>query len=80
MQLVIGLLIGILIGAVVLYFPLRSIVNRHRPIGDLRVDHSDPTDAPYLFLELDAGTDVNTIVRSKYATFRVKVKNFLPHE
>lgn len=80
MQFIIGLLIGILVGAIALYFPLRSVINRHRPIGNLRVDRSDPTDAPYLFLELDAGTDVNTIIRSKYATFRVKVKNFLPHE
>lgn len=51
---------------------------RERPLGDLRVDRSDPSCEPYLFLELD--TDVYTIMHKKHATFRVKVENFIPHE
>ena len=43
MELVIGIIIGILIGA---------ILFRHRPLGNLRVDRSDPTCGPLLFLEL----------------------------
>lgn len=69
MELVIGIVIGILIGA---------ILFRRRPVGNLRVDHSDPTSAPYLFLEL--GTDVGTVIRKKYVTFKVRVEDFLPHE
>lgn len=69
MELGIGILIGILIGA---------ILFRRRPVGNLRVDHSDPTSGPYLFLEL--GTDVGTVIRKKYVTFKVRVEDFLPHE
>lgn len=69
MELAIGIVIGILIGA---------ILFRRRPVGNLRVDRSDPTCGPLLFLEL--GTDVETVMRKKYVTFKVRVENFLPHE
>ncbi len=49
-----------------------------RPAGDLRVDHSDPSDGPYLFLELD--TDVRNVMKKKYVIFRVKIKDFLPQK
>lgn len=47
-------------------------------VGNLRIDQSDSTSAPYLFLELD--TDVCSIICKEYVTFRVKVEDFLPHE
>lgn len=65
----IGIIVGILIGAILFH---------RRPVGSLRVDRSDPTSVPYLFLEL--GTDVETVIRKKYVTFVVLVKDFLPHE
>ncbi len=61
--------LGVLVG---------TIVHRDRPVGDLRVDHSDPDGGPYLFLELD--TDVPTIMRKSHVMLRVKVKDFLPHK
>lgn len=64
-----GMLAGLLIGIA---------ITRHRPVGDLRVDRSDSDGGPYLFLELD--TDVPTFLRKKYVTFRVKAKDFIPHE
>lgn len=48
------------------------------PVGDLRVDQSDPTSPPYLFLELD--TDVYSVMRRKHVALRVKLKDFIPHE
>lgn len=69
MEILIGIIIGVFIGA---------ILFRHRPMGNLRVDHSDLTGEPYLFLELD--TDVGSVMRKKYATFKIRVENFLPHE
>lgn len=69
MELTIGIVIGVLIGAVLF---------RRRPVGNLRVDHSDPTSSPYLFLEL--ATDVETFMRKKYVTLKVRVEDFLPHE
>lgn len=50
MELAIGIVIGVLLGIV---------LSRRRSLGNLRVDRSDPTSEPLLFLEL--GTDVRTI-------------------
>ena len=80
MQFLIGFLAGLVIGITALFICLKTIRHKQRPIGDLRVDGSDPSDHPYLFLELDKGENVNTIISSKYATFRVKLENFLPHK
>lgn len=66
---IVSIIVGIVIG---------RLTHRERPLGDLRVDRSDPSCEPYLFLELD--TDVRTVMRKKHATFRVKVENFIPHE
>lgn len=69
MELTIGILIGVLLGVV---------LSRRRPLGNLRVDRSDPTSEPLLFLELD--TDIRTIMRKRCIVFKVRVENFLPHE
>lgn len=69
MELAIGIIIGVLLGIVLF---------RRRPLGNLRVDRSDPTSEPLLFLEL--GTDVRTIMRKKQVVFKVRVEDFLPHE
>lgn len=69
MEIAIGILIGLLIGVV---------LSHRRPLGNLRVDRSDPTSEPLLFLEL--GTDVRTIMRKKQVVFKVRVEDFLPHE
>lgn len=66
---VLALAAGISIGLTIGY---------EHPIGDLRVDQSDPTSPPYLFLELD--TDVYNIMRRKQVVLRVKLKDFIPHE
>ena len=49
-----------------------------RSVGTLRVDQSDPTEPPYLFLELDK--PVESIVKEKYVLFRVSKKNFISQE
>ncbi|WP_160570582.1 hypothetical protein [Faecalibaculum rodentium] len=69
MELAIGIVIGVLLGIV---------LSRRRSLGNLRVDRSDPTSEPLLFLEL--GTDVRTIMRKKQVVFKVRVEDFLPHE
>ena len=80
MKFLIGFLVGLIVGLAVLFVYSRVIRRSKLPIGDLRIDRSDPNDAPLLFLELDEGTNVYTIMRNKYAVFRVKLKNYLPHE
>lgn len=68
--------IAIVLAAIIVGFIIGRVLPRERPHGDLRVDRSDPTCEPYLFLEL--GTDVCSIMRKKYVTFRVKVENLVP--
>ena len=65
----VSVIIGIVIG---------RLIYQERPLGDLRIDRSDPSCEPYLFLELN--TDVRTIMHKKNATFRVKLEDFIPHE
>lgn len=72
MEIVIALL-SVLIG-----FAIGWAAHRERPLGDLRVDRSDPAGAPLLFLELD--TDVTAVMRKKRVTLRVKLENIIPHE
>jgi len=69
LSIIIAFVIGVLVG---------TIIHRDRPVGDLRVDHSDPDDGPYLFLKLD--TDVASIMNKSRVVLRVKVKDFLPHK
>ena len=49
-----------------------------RSIGTLRVDQSDPTEQPYLFLELDK--PVESVINKKYVVFRVNKKNFISQD
>jgi len=73
MELVIIFGIGILVGIV-----CTTVATRTKSVGSLRVDTSDPDDGPYLFLELSK--DIGDIYRKKYVTFKVSLKNFIPHE
>lgn len=54
---------------------LTIIFKRRRPVGTLRVDQSDSTEAPYLFLDLDE--PVNSFRREKYVTFKVRNENYI---
>ena len=47
-------------------------------IGTLRVDQSDPTEQPYLFLELDK--PVESVINEKYVLFKVIKKNFISQD
>nr|DAQ19121.1 MAG TPA: hypothetical protein [Caudoviricetes sp.] len=47
-------------------------------VGTLRIDHSDPEDGPYMFLELDKG--VSDISSKKHVILKVKLENFIPHK
>lgn len=67
---VLFVLLGIVIGglSVFIWISLRSV-------GTLRIDQSDPTEAPYLFLELDK--PVESVMNKKIVTFRVNKKNYI---
>ena len=66
-------LLGFMVGIVsfLVYLIVRSV-------GTLRVDQSDPTEQPYLFLELDK--PVESVINKKYVVFRVNKKNFISQD
>ena len=66
-------LLGFMVGIVsfLVYLIVRSV-------GTLRVDQSDPTEQPYLFLELDK--PVETVTNKKYVLFRIIKKNFISRD
>lgn len=49
-----------------------------KPVGTLRIDHSEPSEAPLLFLELS--TDPRNIMREKQVILDVNPKSYLSHE
>lgn len=66
------ILIGVGIGVIVSTFTTYK-----KPLGTLRVDHSD--DEPYLFLEVSRDA-IDKIVRMDQVTLNVKVENYISHE
>lgn len=70
MEFAIVFTLGSVFGAI-----LALTMSYSRSVGNLRVDHSDPEEPPYLFLELIK--DVGDISRKKYVLLRVNVKDFI---
>lgn len=65
------------IGGVLCCLLTLCVVFRKYYVGYLRVDRSDPTDPPYLFLELET---FEPIERKKYVLMEVKRENFISRE
>ena len=74
MILILVFLFGVFIGLLIKQYTFRD-----KPIGSLRVDHSDPDSGPYLFLELDPG-GVNEICKKQRVSLRVEIKNYISHK
>lgn len=67
---IIGLTLGIVLNSICFY-----IYVRRQKAGKLRIDRSDPSENPYLFLE--ATISVGEISRKKYVVFQVSNENFI---
>lgn len=67
---IIGLVLGITLNSICFYI----YVSRQKA-GKLRIDRSDPSENPYLFLE--ATISVGEISRKKYVVFQVSNENFI---
>lgn len=65
-------LVGVGIGTIITTFRTYK-----KPVGTLRVDHSD--DEPYLFLEVSRDA-IYKIVKMDQVTLNVKIKNYISHE
>ena len=70
MLLLIMLLLGIGLGYSILMLKVKK-----QSAGTLRIDHSDPDEAPYLFLE--STKEVNWLYKQKYVVFKVNVKDYV---
>ena len=64
-----GILVGVAAATVFIYA---------KAIGSLRVDHSDPSEPPYLFLEVEKNPD--TLEHGKIVVLRVKRENLISRE
>ncbi|MDD3040029.1 hypothetical protein [Bacteroides sp.] len=65
--------LGVLVG-----YGLRDIMVKMFTSGTLRIDQSDPSEPPYMFLE---GTiPIDWIIKKKRITFNVSVKDFIPRD
>lgn len=60
-------------------FALGRMQRRKSCIGALRLDRSDPAEAPYLFLELDSD-GVEKLHRSRVVSLRVRIENYIPQK
>ena len=72
MLVLIMFLVGVVIGGIT-----TRLLWRPKGVGNLRVDTSDP-DGPYLFLELTK--DLDSVVKSKSVTLKVRKENFISQE
>lgn len=63
--------LGVLAGYLAAHILLRIF-----SAGTLRVDRSDPDEAPYLFLELSK--EIRDVVSRKYVVLKVNLQNFIP--
>ena len=66
----IGFILGLAVGYII-----AKIFYKDEPIGDLRIDESDPEDGPYLFLELK--TKPKYFKHRNRVTLNVKAKNYI---
>lgn len=70
----VGLLVGIIFGWVICIVRLGK-----KSAGTLQMDSSDPSEAPYLFLELERG-GMDAIYRNKIVIFRVDLNGYMPRK
>lgn len=73
MLMLVALVVGIIIGNLV-----TRMIFKPRMVGTLRIDHSDPSEPPYMFLELAKG--VGDISNDKYVMLEVSTEPYISQE
>jgi len=68
---ILGLVLGVLIG-----YTIRDIIAKKSISGILRIDQSDPSEPPYMFLE--GIIPMHMIIKKKTIMLKVLVKDFIP--
>ena len=71
------LLVGVLVLGFCIGYGVSVWSRSNLYVGTLREDNSDPTEAPYLFLEMEPG-GMEKINKYKTVLLRVKIEDYLP--
>lgn len=72
----VSLIVGLIIGTI---FGFIFGATRKQPTsGTLRIDNSDPSESPYLFVELKS--DPLALKDLPYVTFEVNAENYIPRD
>lgn len=79
MMFVVWLVILTIIVSVLATILISKNLERKRQIGNLRVDRSDPTESPYLFLEL-ASDGMTKIRKYRTVNLKVRIENYISDE
>lgn len=73
------LIIAIVVTGICAFILGFTTANVHKkPVGTLRIDQSDPDEAPYLFLEL--GEDPRILMQKEYVMLKVNPKSYISHK
>jgi len=72
----IGDIIGLIIGAIIGF--IFGATRKQPTSGTLRIDNSDPSESPYLFVELKG--DPLALKELPYVTFEVNAENYVPRD
>lgn len=67
-----------LIGGIMIGIAASTVFIYTKAVGSLRVDHSDPSEPPYLFLEVKKNPEA--LEHGKLVVLRVKRENLVSHE
>ena len=67
-----------LIGGILVVVAASAVYFRARTIGLLRVDRSDPSEPPYLFLEVEKNPDA--LQHGRLVVLRIRKENLISHE
>lgn len=73
MWIAVALALGVLVG-----IAASAVFFHAKTIGALRVDHSDPSEPPYLFLEVEKNPDA--LRHGQVVVLRVRRENFVSHK
>lgn len=76
MEFIIPYILGMIVGVIVMLIVVKWL--SPKTVGYLRVDHSDPDDGPYLFLELSAPLDF--VAEQDTVNLNVKLEDYIPRE
>lgn len=76
MEFVIPYILGMIVGVIVTVIVAKWL--SPKMVGYLRVDHSDPDDGPYMFLELTRGLEF--VASQDTVNLKVKLEDYIPRE